>query len=79
LMLWMSKPLTYFGIAFFDMKMVLILLAGINMLYFQYVTFKDVALWDRHAIPPAAARFQGALSLGFWLMVVVCGRLIGFV
>src|ERR1044071_7656400 len=44
LMLWMSKPLTYFGIAFFDVKMILILLAGINMLFFQYVTFRDVAV-----------------------------------
>lgn len=79
LMLWMSKPLTYFGIAFFDVKMVLILLAGINMLYFQFVTFRDIAVWDRYAIPPPAARVQGALSLGFWLMVLICGRLIGFV
>jgi len=79
LMLWMSKPLTYFGIAFFDLKMVLILLAGLNMLFFQFVTFKDVAKWDRFPIPPPAARFQAALSLAFWLMVVVCGRLIGFV
>jgi hypothetical protein len=79
LMLWMSKPLTYFGIAFFDVKMILILLAGINMLYFQFVTFRDVAVWDRHPIPPPPARLQAALSLGFWLMVVVCGRFIGFV
>ena len=79
ILLWMSKPLTYFGIAFFDVKMILILLAGINMLFFQFVTFKDVGVWDRYAIPPPAARFQGALSLGFWLMVVVCGRFIGFV
>ena len=79
LMLWMSKPLTYFGIAFFDLKMILMLLAGINMLFFQFVTFRDVAVWDRHPIPPPAARFQAALSLAFWLMVVVCGRFIGFV
>ena len=61
------------------MKMILMLLAGLNMLYFQFVTFRDVALWDRQRIPPQAVRVQGAVSLGFWLMVVVCGRLIGFV
>jgi hypothetical protein len=38
-----------------------------------------VEVWDRQPIPPPAARFQGSLSLAFWLMVVVCGRLIGFV
>jgi hypothetical protein len=78
-MLWMAKPLTYFGIAFFDVKMILIMLAGINMLYFQFVTFKNVAVWDRDPIPPPAARVQGALSMAFWLSVVVCGRFIGFV
>ena len=78
-MLWMSKPITYFGIAFFDVKMILILLAGINMLFFQFVTFKDVSVWDRDPIPPASARLQGALSMAFWLCVVVCGRFIGFV
>jgi hypothetical protein len=78
-LLWSSKPIEYFGIAFFDVKMILILLAGLNMLYFQFVTFKDVAVWDRDPIPPAAARVQGAISMAFWLMVVICGRFIGFV
>ncbi len=78
-MLWMSKPMTYFGIAFFDAKMILMLLAGINMLVFQYVTFRNVRVWDRDPIPPAAARFQGSLSMAFWLCVVICGRFIGFV
>ena len=79
ILLWMSKAVGYLEIAFFDVKMILILLAGINMLYFQFVTFKDVAVWDRYPIPPMAVRVQGALSMGFWLCVVICGRLIGFV
>lgn len=78
-LLWMSKPAGYFEIAFFDVKMILILLAGINMLYFQFVTFKDVMVWDRYPVPPPAVRVQGALSLGLWLCVLICGRLIGFV
>ena len=79
LLLWMSKPLTYFGIAFFDVKMILIVLAGINMLLFQFGTFRTVAQWDRDPIPPPAARLAGALSMAFWLGVVICGRFIGFV
>lgn len=79
LLLWTSKPLTYFGIAFFDVKMILIVLAGINMVLFQFITFKDVAKWDRDPVPPAAARIAGGLSLAFWVAVVICGRFIGFV
>ena len=79
LMLWASKPVTYFGIAFFDMKMVLILLAGLNMLVFQFGIYKSVGAWDRDPIPPPAVRLAGAISMACWLCVVVCGRLIGFV
>jgi hypothetical protein len=79
LLLWSSKPIEYFGIAFFDVKMIMIMLAGINMLFFQFVTFKDVMVWDRDPIPPSAVRIQGALSMAFWVSVVICGRFIGFV
>jgi|SRR5438105_4504147 len=79
LMLWASKPFTYFGIAFFDFKMILILLAGMNMLVFQFSVNKSVGVWDRDPIPPPAVRIAGAVSMAFWLCVVICGRLIGFV
>ncbi len=79
LLLWSSKPIEYFGIAFFDVKMILIMLAGVNMLLFQFITFRDVAKWDRDPIPPPAARLAGGLSMAFWLGVVICGRFIGFV
>jgi hypothetical protein len=79
LLLWSSKPMEYFQIAFFDVKMLLILLAGLNMLLFQFVTFRTVAQWDRNPLPPPRARLAGALSMAFWLSVVICGRLIGFV
>ena len=79
LLLWSSKPLTYLGMAFFDVKLVLMALAGLNMLFFQFVTFRNVDQWDRAAVPPLAVRFAGAMSMAFWVSVVVCGRFIGFV
>jgi len=78
-LLFLGQPIRYLGVAFFDVKMILIALAGINMLLFQYVTFKGVGRWDREPTPPAAVRVAGSLSLAFWVSVVVCGRFIGFV
>jgi hypothetical protein len=78
-LLFAGQPLKYVGIAFFDIKMILILIAGLNMLAFQHMTFKSVGHWDRDPIPPTAARIAGSLSLAFWISVVICGRLIGFV
>jgi hypothetical protein len=79
LILWSSKPIKYLQIAFFDVKMILLVCAGINMLIFQFVVFRNVAQWDRDALPPAPVRLAGALSMVFWISIVVCGRFIGFV
>jgi hypothetical protein len=79
LLLFVSKPSTYLQIVFFDVKMFLIVLAGLNMVIFQQVIFKGVAKWDRSPMPPTAVRLAGSLSLAFWVSVLVCGRLIGFV
>jgi len=68
---------TYYGNTAFRLKMLLLLLAGLNMLYFQIVTFRGVSAWDLGR-PPAAARLAGALSIGLWLGVIGLGRWIGF-
>jgi hypothetical protein len=52
-------------------------LAGLNMLFFQLVTFRGVAAWDS-VRPPSAARLAGVLSIGLWCGVIGFGRWIGF-
>jgi hypothetical protein len=79
LLLWAAHAVRYTGIIFFDIKMVLLVLAGLNMFYFQLVTHKNVAQWDIHVKPPFEARLAGALSLVFWIGVITTGRFIGFV
>ncbi|MCX7036723.1 MAG: hypothetical protein NT064_09080 [Proteobacteria bacterium] len=59
-------------------KFVLLALAGVNMAYFQFVTFRGVAAWD-NGEPAAAAKLGGYLSLGLWVGIITCGRLAGFV
>lgn len=78
-LLWASKPITYLEMAFFDVKLILLLLAGLNMLYFQFATWKTVGQWDHASVPPTSARFAGGLSMAFWISIVVCGRFMGFV
>jgi hypothetical protein len=61
----------------FRVKMVLLLVAGLNMLFFQFVTFRTVAAWDADR-PPGAARLAGFISISLWCGVVGFGRWIGF-
>ncbi len=44
----------------FQFKMLLLLLAGLNMLVFQLVTFRTVGTWNEAARTPPGARFAGA-------------------
>ena len=77
-LLFTTNPVFYFGNFEFRAKMLLLVLAGINMAVFQFHTVKTVALWDIGKSPPAAARLAGTLSLVIWLSVITFGRLIGF-
>jgi hypothetical protein len=79
LLMWVSKPLVYLGMPFFDVKLGLMLLAFLNMLYFEYLPLKTVSECNRNPFPPIAARLSGAMSLALWVSVVICGRFMGFV
>lgn len=72
-----ANATTYWFNTAFRFKMLAILLAGINMLLFQLVTWRGVTAWDRGAAP-RAARIAGGLSITLWVCVIVLGRVIGF-
>jgi tryptophan-rich sensory protein len=76
--LFISRPMEYFGNPVFWTKMVLIALAGINMAVFELITVRGVKDWDLANSPPLAARLAGGISITCWLLVLFCGRLIGF-
>lgn len=62
----------------FQIKMALLLLAGINMFIFELITARDVTVWNTLLPPPNKARIAGLLSLVLWAAIIVCGRMIGF-
>src|ERR1700761_998770 len=76
-LLFSSKAVHYLANWPFRLKMMLLILAGLNMLLFHFMTYRSVHHWDDAARAPSAARLAGALSLAFWVGVVVFGRWIG--
>jgi hypothetical protein len=62
----------------FQMKMLLMLLAGLNMLVFHFVTYRGIGQWDQTIPPPTRARIAGAISITLWIGIVAFGRWIGF-
>jgi hypothetical protein len=76
-LLFSSKAVDYAHNFFFQGKMVLMALAGVNMVIFHTFGGRDVARWS-HAEPPLTARIAGSASLILWIAVVAFGRWIGF-
>jgi uncharacterized protein DUF6644 len=77
MLMFSSKALTYYGDIPFRLKMVCLLLAGINMVMFHWLGTRHLDTWDRGR-PPRAAKFAGGASLLLWTTIVAAGRWIGF-
>lgn len=79
LVLFTSQAAYYIEKTPMQIKLVLLVLAGVNMIVFHTTTLKTVGEWGTSPTPPAGARFAGAASLVLWSGVIVFGRWIGFV
>ena len=78
-LLFISRATDYYANPIFLIKMLLIVVAGINMLIFELGTVRGVADWNLKPVPPLPARLAGGISLACWVLVVVFGRLTDFV
>ncbi len=73
-----SDPIGYYYNVFFRLKVILLMLMGLNILLFHGRIHRRVAEWDLDAVPPRAAKVAGALSLISWPLIVVAGRMIAY-
>lgn len=73
-----SAAVKYAANPFFQAKLVLLVLAGLNMLAFQLGSGRTMAAWSPKRPPPGKARLAGAVSLLLWISVVAAGRWIGY-
>jgi hypothetical protein len=77
-LLFYAIPLRSYQNLFFRGKMILLLLAGLNVWIFHSRVLPKVAGWDTDGVPPKAARIAGALSLTLWIGIVISGRMIAY-
>jgi len=71
-------PVRTYQSIFFRIKVILLILAGLNVWFFHSRVLPKAATWDVDVVPPRAARVAGALSLALWIGVVVTGRMIAY-
>lgn len=77
-LLFISKATDYTVNPFFVWKLVLILVAGVNMAIFHLITWRNIGTWNTSAAVPAAAKVAGGVSLALWAAVAFLARAIGF-
>jgi uncharacterized protein DUF6644 len=74
LFLFLGKPDNYYGTTAFKLKMLLLPLAGLNVLFFHRRVFPNVEQWDEGVVPPWQGRLVGAVSMSLWVVIIVLGR-----
>ncbi len=79
MLMWVSKAATYMANPFFLWKMGLMLLAAVNMVIFHRVVADGMETWGQPGgRVPTAAKISGLVSLALWLVIPLCGRIVGF-
>lgn len=63
----------------FQIKMLLVVLAGLNALLYYWKIHSQIEHWSNDTAIPHLAKVVGASSLLFWYGVLVCGRFIPYV
>ncbi len=78
LMFFCHDPFVYAYNMSFRIKMLLILIAGLNALWFRLGVFIDVDKWGPGIEASRLAKVISALSLLIWFAVITAGRFIAF-
>jgi hypothetical protein len=76
-MLFLAIPLRTYHSLWFRLKLVMILIAGINIAIFTFKVERNKAQWDLGPVP-RNSKICAAVSLSAWACVIVFGRLIAY-
>jgi len=78
-LLFTSEATKMYGNPGFEIKMALIVVAGINALVFHSVAYQSVGKWENDPVGPLSARAAGLISIVLWFGIVAAGRWIAYV
>jgi hypothetical protein len=73
-LLFWSEPVKCYNSPYFRVKVICLILAGLNALVFHSTIDRTAKEWDTTMPPPSRARLAGILSLTIWTAVIFAGR-----
>jgi len=78
LMLFSGDPVAFYSTLFFKLKMIMLVLAGVNVLLFNATLGRRLPEWDGGSHTPRGAKLAGIVSLVLWVGIVAAGRAIAY-
>ena len=78
LLLFTGDPPAFWGTIFFKVKMIFLVVAGLNVLIFNATIGRSVAQWDLAPKTPQAAKVAAIVSIVLWVAIVAAGRAIAY-
>jgi hypothetical protein len=76
ILFYFTNPAFYYPNVAFRVKLILILLAGANALWFQLTVNRDLANWPEGTEAPSQVKAMAGISLVLWVGVICFGRFI---
>lgn len=74
ILLLLAEPLKAYSRLAFRLKLVMLVLAAMNVLVFHRGVYRTIDQWDEAEALPWQARISGYLSLILWLGIIIAGR-----
>ncbi|HKV04809.1 MAG TPA: DUF6644 family protein [Candidatus Acidoferrales bacterium] len=77
-LLFCGDPVAFYTTTFFKLKMIMLVLAGANVLVFNATIGRRVSEWDLVSTTPGGAKIAAVVSLLLWVLIVAAGRGIAY-
>jgi hypothetical protein len=77
-LLFYASPVDRYENPFFRIKIVMLVLAGVNALVFSKTAYRRIVEWDRDPVPPLAVQMVGGIALGLWIAIILAGRMMAY-
>lgn len=77
-LLFYAIPVRTYHSIFFRIKVVMLVLAGVNVWVFHRRVQRTIDEWDTAAVTPRAAKAAAAISLVLWTGIIVAGRMTAY-
>jgi hypothetical protein len=78
LLMFMTHATDFLANRTFQLKMGLLMAAGINAVIFRTGPYQTVEHWDIGTRSPVAAQLSVAVSIVVWVSIIACGRLLAY-